>query len=235
VREQMTLVLNDSMDRVGQTAVRWIPALATMLLVLLVAFLVAAVVRLLLRRALERLGFERRMRAWGVVSVGEWSPGRGPSAVVARVAFWLVVLVGFLVGLSAFETRPTETIAARVIDYLPNLAVAVVILVAGLAASRSAEQSVLIRAVNLQIRSARLLSLGARYLLLVLAAAMALHHLRIGGIILTISFTILFGGIVLALALAVGLGSHDVVRRSWERQMDEQRRVPKEEEELPHF
>jgi hypothetical protein len=206
-----------------------------MLMVLLIAVVVAAVVRFVLRRTLERLGFERRMRAWGVVQVGEWTPGRGPSAVVARIGFWLVVLVGFLVGLSAFETRPTESIAARVIDYLPHFAVAVVILVAGLAAARSAEQSVLIRAVNLQIRSARLLSLGARYLVLVLAVAMALHHLRIGGIILTISFSILFGGIVLALALAVGLGSRDVVRRSWERQMDDQRRRVPDEEELPHF
>jgi hypothetical protein len=41
---------------------------------------------------------------------------------------------------------------------------------------------------------------------------------RIGGSIVTLSFAILFGGIVLALALAVGLGSKDMVSRSWEQQ-----------------
>jgi hypothetical protein len=62
-------------------------------------------------------------------------------------------------------------------------------------------------------------------MLLVLAAAMALQHLGIGGSIVTLSFAILFGGIVLALALAVGLGSKDMVSRSWEQQgRDEERR-----------
>ena len=55
-------------------------------------------------------------------------------------------------------------------------------------------------------------------MVMVLAAAMALEHLGIGGQIVTISFAILFGGIVLALALALGLGSKDMVRRSWEKQ-----------------
>jgi hypothetical protein len=42
--------------------------------------------------------------------------------------------------------------------------------------------------------------------------------LGIGGQIVTLSFAILFGGIVLALALALGLGSKDMVSRSWEKQ-----------------
>jgi hypothetical protein len=56
---------------------------------------------------------------------------------------------------------------------------------------------------------------------LVLAGAMALEHLRIGRQILLLAFGILFGGIVLALALAVGLGSKEMVSRSLERQIRE--------------
>jgi len=51
---------------------------------------------------------------------------------------------------------------------------------------------------------------------------MALNHLSIGGAILTLAFAILFGGIVLALALAVGLGSKDAVSRTWERRAEKQ-------------
>jgi hypothetical protein len=50
---------------------------------------------------------------------------------------------------------------------------------------------------------------------------MALEHLGIGGHILTLAFGILFGGIVLALAIAVGLGSKEMVTRSLERQLGE--------------
>jgi hypothetical protein len=55
-------------------------------------------------------------------------------------------------------------------------------------------------------------------MVMVVAAAMALEQLGIGGQIVTLSFGILFGGIVLALSLAVGLGSKDMVSRSWEKQ-----------------
>jgi hypothetical protein len=72
--------------------------------------------------------------------------------------------------------------------------------------------------VNQNIQYARFVSLGVKWLVLVLAAAMALQHLQIGGRIVDIAFGILFGGIVLTLALAIGLGSKDLVSRSLERQ-----------------
>ena len=84
--------------------------------------------------------------------------------------------------------------------------------------ARYLARSALISAVNMQVRSARLIGLGVKWMVLLLSAAMALNQLSIGGQILTLAFGILFGGIVLALALAVGLGSKDVVSRTWEQQ-----------------
>jgi hypothetical protein len=104
------------------------------------------------------------------------------------------------------------------VDYLPDIVASILVLVVGTLAARFISRGVLISAVNLQIESARLLSLGVKWLILVLAGAMALEHLGIGGYIVRLSFGILFGGIVLALALAVGLGSKDIVTRTWERQ-----------------
>ena len=61
-------------------------------------------------------------------------------------------------------------------------------------------------------------ALYAVSLVMVLAFAMALEPLAIGGGIIQMAFAILFGGIVLALALAVGLGSKELVSRSLERE-----------------
>lgn len=69
--------------------------------------------------------------------------------------------------------------------------------------------------------------------MIVLTVAMALDHLRIGGTVVQISFAILFGGIVLALALAVGLGSKDMVKETWARRTDKPEREP--EEHFHHF
>jgi len=55
---------------------------------------------------------------------------------------------------------------------------------------------------------------------LVLTAAMVLDHLEIGGIVAELAFGILFGGIVLTLSLAIGLGSRDLVSRSLESHIE---------------
>src|SRR6201992_4491178 len=83
--------------------------------------------------------------------------------------------------------------------------------------ARFLSRSVLISAINAQLQYARILSLGVKWLVLVLTAAMVLDHLQVGGNIVELAFGILFGGIVLTLALAVGLGSRELVSRSLER------------------
>lgn len=90
------------------------------------------------------------------------------------------------------------------------------LLIAGILIARFLARSVLISAVNTQLQYARVLSLGVKWLVLVLTAAMVLDHLQVGGNIVELAFGILFGGIVLTLALAVGLGSRDLVSRSLE-------------------
>ena len=56
--------------------------------------------------------------------------------------------------------------------------------------------------------------------MLVLTAAMVLDHLEVGGVVVELAFGILFGGIVLTLALAIGLGSRELVSRSIEKTID---------------
>ena len=104
------------------------------------------------------------------------------------------------------------------LGYIPNVVGAVVLLMLGNVIARFLSRSVLIGAVNMNLHYARLLSLGIKWLVLVLTAAMVLDHLSIGAAIVDLAFGILFGGIVLALALAVGLGSRDLVSRSLERE-----------------
>ena len=119
-------------------------------------------------------------------------------------------------------------LVVRLFAYLPNVLVAAVVLIVGVVMSRFLARSILISAVNLQIQSARLLSLGVKWLVIVLTSAMALEQLGIGGQIVQLSFAILFGGIVLTLALAVGLGSKKMVSRSWERQAEKFERESEE-------
>jgi hypothetical protein len=139
---------------------------------------------------------------------------------VARFAYWVVILLGLLIGLAAIDANQMSAMMGRVLFYLPNVFVAVILVLLGGVLARFLARTVLIGAVNMQIQSARLLSAGVKWMILVLAVAMALDHLSIGGSVLKLAFAILFGGIVLAMALAVGLGSKEMVSRTWEHQAD---------------
>jgi hypothetical protein len=107
------------------------------------------------------------------------------------------------------------------LPYLTHAVGAGLLLVAGILVARFLARSVLISAVNAQLQYARILSLGVKWLVLVLTAAMVLDHLQVGGNIVELAFGILFGGIVLTLALAVGLGSRDLVSRSLESHVED--------------
>jgi hypothetical protein len=132
----------------------------------------------------------------------------------------LIILTGVLIGISSLDASLTQVLVLRLFNYVPHVLAAILIVTVGFFLARFFARSVLISAVNMQVQSARLLSLGVKWLVMLMAGAMALEHLGIGGDIARLSFGILFGGIVLALALAVGLGSKDMVSRSLERQVE---------------
>ena len=228
--DQVNDALRQSASRLVTGIASVLPGFVAMIVAVLVAALFGWAIRALLLRMLRGVRFDERVEHLGFTMVTELSPSRSPARLVARVVFWLVLLLGLLVGFAAIDAARTTFLLGAVLGYLPNVVVAVLLLLIGALVARFVGRSVLIGAVNLQIESARLLSIGVKWMVMVLATAMALTHLSIGGTVLTLAFGLLFGGIVLALALAVGLGSKDMVQRSWERRM----RREEDPEEAPY-
>lgn len=183
----------------------------------------------ILRRILTAMQFDERITRNETTNVADWSPAHSPTLLAGRVVFWGFVILGLMVGISAFDAS-YETGSALSLTLLPSLTRfvgAILLLLAGNLAARFLARTVLIGAVNNQLQYARFLSMGVKWLVLVLTAAMALDHLRIGGSIVELAFGILFGGIVLTLSLAIGLGSRDLVTRSLERTADRPERTPR--------
>jgi hypothetical protein len=221
--------LNQAISRIIAGAANLLPGLIALVVALLIAAVVAAIVGFVLRRSLRTASFDERLARWGLMELVEWSPQRSPALLLVRVVTWGIVFAGFLIGIAAFDVTLTSRLVMSLFAYLPNAIAAVLLLVFGAITARFLARGVLIGAVNMNLQYAPLLSAGVKWLVLVLATTMALNHLGIGGRILDLAFGILFGGIVLALALAVGLGSKDLVTRSLERQASK----PAEEIEEP--
>jgi hypothetical protein len=231
MRNQVDEVLRQTMARITAALADFLPGLLAFLMIVALTIVIAFILRTIIRRSLQRIEFDHHIEQWGFSAVNDWSPAHSPAQLIAQASFLTILLMGVLIGVSALDSRLTSELIVELFNYLPHVVAAVVILIVGSLLSRFLARSVLIGAVNMQIQSARLLSVGVKWLVIVLTVAMALDHLRIGGTVVEISFSILFGGIVLALALAVGLGSKDMVRQSWARQSD---RMEREAEEQFH-
>jgi hypothetical protein len=217
--QQIGFALKDSMHRVLVKLVSFLPGLLALLVAVVVLTAVGMLLAFLIRRLLTAAKFDERFARSQTADVTDWSPGHSPTVLIARIAFWVCVLLGFMIGISAFDASysGSSQIAPILLPVLTRAVEAVLILLAGTVIARYLSRSVLIGAVNLQMQYARFLSMGVKWLVLVLTAAMALDHLQIGGVVVELAFGILFGGIVLTLTLAIGLGSRDLVSRSLEK------------------
>ena len=117
---------------------------------------------------------------------------------------------------------------SRFFSYLPNLIVALLILVMGFFFSKFIGRSILIGAVNARIRSARLLSISVELLIMIFTLSLSLEELEIGKSTIVAAFSILFGGIVLGLAIAFGFGGRRLAQDFLEKRLG----VKEEQEEI---
>jgi mechanosensitive ion channel-like protein len=213
--DQVKQALMQSTTRFLTRFASFLPGMVALILALFVSIVLAFVLAYVVRRMLTRLRFAERLVQWGFSSPAESSTS--PAILVSRAIAGLVILVGFLIGITAFDAEWTSQLARSALAYIPNLVAGALVLLVGIVVARFLARTVLIGAVNMNLQYARVLSVGVKWLVIVLAGAMALEHLRIAPGIVQLAFGILFGGIVFALVLAVGLGSKDLVSKSLER------------------
>jgi hypothetical protein len=211
-----------------------LPGLFVLVTLLIIGLVLGWVVRVVLERGSRALGFDRVMERWGVApSLRRSAIPRAPSAMLGLLAFWAIFLFFASAGVDAIALPGAHSATALLLAFLPPLFAALLILVAGWVVANFLSQTILIAAVNARLPEARLLARAAHWAVLLFAVAAALTHLGIGKEMVLLVFGITFGGLVLALSLAFGLGGRaiaaDVLRRRLRRES------PPREERLTHL
>jgi hypothetical protein len=217
--EQIESALHASLARILTKVATLLPAVLALTLAVIVCGLLGLLLAYVVRKILIAIHFDDRVKASSSAGLLHWSPVQQPSLILSRLIFWGAILLGLVLGIAAFGAAysPSEQTASELYPYLTRIVSAVLLLLAGMVVARFVARSALIEAVNMNLHYARLLSQGVKWLVMVLTVAMVLDHLRIGGGVVDLAFGILFGGIVLALSLAIGLGSKEMVTRSLEQ------------------
>lgn len=200
----------------------FLPNLVAMLVIMVLGFIVARLIKLVLVKFLiainfdswsDRMGFTTLMRKGDI-----WAK---PSATLGGVIFWLLLIVTLMIGLSALNIPAIDSLVEQFFSYVPRIFSSAMILIVGYVLAGFISQGVLIAAVNSGYHYAKLLAEAIRTLLMVLILAMAMEQLQIAPSIVLAAFSIIFGGIVIALAISFGVGGIDAARRMIEREASE--------------
>lgn len=196
----------------------FLPNLAVMLIIVAIGIALAVILRKLLGRLLRKIRFNDFAYNVGFTTVlFKANIQHTPAALVANIVYGLVLLATLLMGLSALNLPVTSNLIAAFFGWIPKLIVASVLLVVGYLLSKFIGRSVLLTAVNAEVRSARLISYAVQALIMIFAVAVSLEQIGLAKNTIIAAFSILFGGLVLALSIAFGLGGRDLAKEFLER------------------
>jgi hypothetical protein len=200
------------------------PSLLAMLVIMVLGIVLARIVRIILIKSLTAINFDSwsdRMGFTTLMRKGDlWAK---PSATFGAVVFWLMIIVTLMIGLSALNIPTVDSLVEQFFSYVPRVFSAAMILLIGYVLAGFISQGVLIAAVNSGYPYSKLLAKAIRILLMVLILAMAMEQLQIAPSIVLAAFSIIFGGIVVALSISFGVGGIDAARRMIERETQEKR------------
>ena len=204
----------------------FVPNFLAMLVILTIGILVALIVKRFLVKFLAAINFDSwsdRMGFTKIMRKGDlWSK---PSAILGAIVFWVLLIVTLMSSLNALQIPAIDNLVGQFFGYVPRILSAAVILIVGYLLTGFISRATLIAAANSGFHYARILAKATHTLLIVLILAMVMEQLNIAPSIVLAAFSIIFGGIVIALSIAFGVGGIEAARR-----MIEKEPVPKREE-----
>jgi len=213
-------ILVQPLREVFQKLAAFAPSLLTGIVVFAAGLVVAWLVKLLVVRMFKILKIDVACARSGVTEALQKMAVRdSPAKLVGRMFYWLVAFLFFVLALSVMRVPVIDQLLEKFLLYLPNIFVALVVLVLGWFLGNFLGRAALIASVNAGLKAAGPLSKGIKGAVLLFAFVMAFEQLGIGRSTVIAAFTIVFGGAVLALALAFGLGGKDLARSFLEKRI----------------
>lgn len=195
------------------SAVGAIPRVVTGIVLTVVALIVARVIERVLRAMLLRVRFDDILGRVGIDKTLQRIGFRQSlSFSVPRMVYFLLLVLFAQTAAEAIGLHAISGAIAAFLAYLPNVVVALLLLLVGSAAGQFASQAVAEAARNSGIDYASSLGSLVSGLILFVVGIMALAQLKINTDIIRIVTLCFLSGLALAFGLSFGLGTRDVTR-----------------------
>jgi hypothetical protein len=200
----------------------FLPNLFTSLVLIIAGLVMAWLVKTILVKVLRFLKVDALSERTGVAQVLGRGGIKDPlSGLTGRLLYWMVLISFIIMGLDALRVPAVNELMKSFFLYLPNVIVSAVVVVFGYIISNFLGRAALIASVNAGVRVSGLIGKLVQYAVFFLSVVMALELLGIGKETVLVAFAIMFGGLVLALAIAFGLGGKEMAKDYIEGKMKE--------------
>ena len=220
------MTFGERLSAMFASLVAFLPHLLGAILILLVGWIVARLLEKATDAVLERLKFDAALDRGGVRDALKRTGTKlDPSSVVAKLVFWAVMLTAILMAANALGLTAVATMFDRIVAFIPNVIVAVLIVVLGMLIGEFVKD--LIAASMGRVGGGMAMSKIAKVAIVTLSIFMALDQLQIAHNIVTTAFSLLLGAVALAAGLAFGLGNRELAAeytRRWVEKGNEKAR-----------
>jgi hypothetical protein len=192
----------------------FVPKLLGFLVILLIGYFICKLVARIVDGLLERVGFDRWVERGSLKSALDRSKFDA-SDIIATIVFWTAFLFVLQLAFGVFGPNPISDLIQGIIEYLPNVFVAVLILVIASAVARVVTD--ILEATLGEATNGSLIAKIAGIAILVLGVFAALNQLQIAPEIVNGLFYALLLIIVGSAVVAFGGGGIPLARRYLER------------------
>jgi hypothetical protein len=188
----------------------FLPSILIGLVIIFVGLIIAWLLRKVVSKIAQILNIDRVSDRLGIAQILQKSGYKEPlSRMIGQMVFWIVLISFIIIGLDALKMPAVEDLLTEFLLYLPNIIVSV----------------------NAGIAFSGLVGKFVKFTVFIMASTMALELLGIGEDTVLIAFAVVFGGVVLALAIAFGLGGKDAAKGYIDRMVSEK----KEDDDIHHI
>lgn len=197
---------------------RFVPQLIAAIILLLLGWILAKVARAGVMRLLKMLHFDKATEKSGLESFLQHAELEvSVASILGNLVYWLIILVMIVTVANSLGLHVVADLFNKVVLYIPNVIVAILVLVFGTILARFINRLVFAWLNNVGFAGALTVSTFSEYAMLVFVFFIAMEQLQIANELLTAAFIIAFGAVGLAFAIAFGLGSKDVAARAIEQ------------------
>lgn len=231
--ENFVNVLLDPLKDFWGGFIVFVPKFIAMVIIFSGGVIIAWALKLLLLRTLLAANFDTWADKAGLTAIIRKGDIWGkPSDLSGKILYWFIVIIFLMIGLNALQIQTVDKVVSQFFLYLPRIFSALLIFVIGYVFAGFISRAVLIAAVNSGYHYAKILAEAVRLMLIVFILAMVLEQLSVAPSIVVAAFSIMFGGVVIALAIAFGVGGIDAARRIIEKGSEEKKEAEKDVEHL---